>query len=92
MKIEVDGVELTITRTASMLRVARVVGRDRKAKKDIINHVDVVDDGFLLLRAMRRVAKWTPEGCTCTYGYGWSDHDAHCKSIYKAQEYVDFDD
>lgn len=95
MKIEVDGVELTVKQTIQGKRprrvyvdVKRVVGRDRKRKLDITSGIETeVEDALSLLSVLKRVAKFQTARCTCDYRYGYSDHAEHCQSIYVASEY-----
>lgn len=93
MKIEVDGVELTVTLTGSSIKVTRVIGRDRKRKINITSGKEFrYSDPIELLEKMKQVAKLQTARCQCDYQYGCSDHAEHCESIYKAHEYVDYDD
>lgn len=99
MKIEVDGVELTVKQTLVKrnvyVKVSRVVGRDRKRKLDITSGAETeVKDALGLLELLKRVAKYQTARCTCDYRYGYSDHAEHCHSIYVAEYdggYVDDD-
>jgi len=93
MKIEVDGVELTLTQIGRSVTIRRVVARDRKRKLDITSAVTFgLDDhrdeeSTALVRTMKAVAAYQTAHCTCDYHYGWSDHAEHCQSLYKASEY-----
>jgi len=95
MKIEIDGVELTLTQIGRSVTIRRVVARDRKRKLDITSAVTFgLDDhrdeeAAALIRTMKAVAAYQTARCTCDYRYGWSDHAEHCQSLYKASEYVD---
>jgi hypothetical protein len=96
VKIEVDGIALTVTQTGLTVRVERVVGRDRKTGRDLTSgrsfDLDAVEpDAIAVVRALRQVAARLTARCTCGYSYGWSDHAQHCQSIYVAEyePYVD---
>lgn len=85
-KIEVDGVELTITQTTVKqnvyVKVHRKVGRDRTRKLDITAGIETqIDDALSLVSVLQRVAKFQTARCTCDYRYGYSDHAEHCQSI-----------
>jgi hypothetical protein len=91
MKIVVDGVELTVKQTLQSGRVyvsvKRVVGRDRKRKRDITSGIETqMEDAHHLLRLLKRVTNLPTARCTCDYRYGFSDHAEHCQSIYKASD------
>ena len=88
-KIVVEGVELTIAQTMVKhnvyVKVSRKVGRDRKRQLDITAGIETQVEGPLsLLRVLRQAAKLQTARCTCDYRYGYSDHAAHCQSIYVA--------
>lgn len=84
-KIVVDGVELTVKHTDDGVYVTRVVGRDRERKLDLTNG-ERFNDNNGLLSAMKRVAALSTMRCTCGYGWGWSGHAEHCKSVYVAED------
>lgn len=94
MKIEVDGVELTVVQTVTRLgtyvNVKRVVGRDRKRKINITGGVETQlekgNEAASLISTLKQVAKLSTARCTCGYHYGWSDHAEHCQSIYVARD------
>jgi len=88
-RIVVEGVELTVTQTTIKrdvyVKVSRKVGRDRKRQLDITGGIETqVEDALSLVRVLRQAAKLAPAKCTCDYRYGYSDHAAHCQSIYVA--------
>jgi len=90
--ITVDGVELTaVLKLGLPVNISRVIGRDRERGVDITSgiivdcaHADPAALTFSVLDTLRRVAALPRERCTCDYGYGWSDHAKHCRSIYVA--------
>ena len=90
-KIIVDGVELTIEQTivkkAVYVKVRRVVGRDRERKIDITNGIQTqMENALALVRLLKKVAAMQTAPCRCDYRYGYSDHAAHCQSLYVARE------
>ncbi len=91
MKIEVDGVELTVKQDGDFVSIKRVVGRDRERNLDItsglsFNIKNAIDPpAVALITRLKRVAKYQTARCTCGYHYGYSDHATHCRSIYVAQ-------
>jgi hypothetical protein len=88
MKIEVDGVTLTVTQHKNFVTVTRVVGRDRKKKVDIKNgrQFKMPKLASEFVDKLRKVAKLQTARCTCGYHYGQSDHYEHCQSIYVARD------
>jgi len=98
MRIEVNGVELTVEQTVVKkhtfyVKITRVVGRDRKRKIDITSGIETeMEDVRHLIQLLHRVSKLQTCRCTCDYRYGYSDHAEHCTSIYVAKEYVHYDD
>jgi hypothetical protein len=99
MKIEVEGVELTVEQTLMgkrvYIKVNRTVGRDRKRKIDITGGIETeMGDASDFIRVLKQVAKLRTARCSCDYRYGFSDHAEHCESIYVAQDsrgYLDDD-
>jgi hypothetical protein len=88
-KIEVDGIELSITQTKVKqnvyVKVHRKVGRDRQRRLDITAGIETqIEDALSLVDVLRRVAKFQTSRCTCDYRVGFSDHAEHCQSIYVA--------
>lgn len=87
MRIEVDGVELTV-QVGDSVKIHRVVGRDRKRKIDITSTLVLElapSAAALLVKELKRVAALQTARCTCDYRYGFSDHAEHCTSIYVAK-------
>lgn len=92
MKIEVEGIELTVKQTVTDLgtyvTVTRVVGRNRKRKINITAGISTQlaksREATHLLDVLKRVVKLRTARCTCGYHRGWSDHAEHCESIYVA--------
>lgn len=92
-KIIVDGVDLTVEQTTTKLgtyvTVKRIVGRDRKRKKDMTGAVSTQlergNEAVTLLDTLKEVAAFRTVRCTCDYRYGHSDHAEHCQSIYIAK-------
>jgi hypothetical protein len=92
-KIEVDGVELMITRKGVAVIISRIVGRNRKRKRNIRSHRRLNrPEVEILLRTMKRVAALPTWPCTCGYHWGWSDHAEHCRSIAIASDDKFYDD
>lgn len=90
-RIVVDGVELIVSQTGSVVNVRRVVGRDRGRGLDIWSGIQFsLDDhgidpaAITLVRKMKQIAALLTAPCTCDYRYGHSDHVALCRSIYVA--------
>ena len=91
-RIEVDGIELTVTQTGNSVSIKRKVGRDRKRKLDITGGLTFGlndhrgEEATILIRNLKRVSNYSTPRCTCDYHYGWSDHAEHCLSIDVAKE------
>jgi len=97
MKVRFEGVELTVTQVGRSVTVSKVVGRDRRQKRN----VDILSGrtfeleepaAIALLSKMRRVADLSMTPCTCDYRHGFSDHAEHCQSVYVADGGCCFDD
>lgn len=88
MKIEVDGVELTVMQDDDLfVTVSKVVGRDRKRKVDVRKARTFAFAGVLhFVSKLKTVAALQTARCTCGYHYGCSDHSEHCHSIYVAAD------
>lgn len=89
VRVEVEGVPLVVTQSERFVNVRKVVGRDRRLKKDItvarhfgIEHPEGA--AIKLVRTMLTVAALPSLPCQCDYRWGYSDHAEHCRSNYIA--------
>lgn len=89
MKIEIDGVEISVVAKGGAAVASRPVGKDRTKRpaRDEMSAMAIGDQSTIdALKRLKRFVAIPTAHCTCDYRYGWSDHAEHCKSLHVAQD------